>query len=180
MFEFDYTVTEKDYIEFNRYHANHSPSGEKSRRILTLIVPAILVIQLLIEIIGGKTENIVGMAIIYLLYSVFWVLIIGPILRLSVRMNTMFLKKNGKLPYDNEINLKFDEEFIYEKTRLTEIKMSYEKLERISAGKKGVYLYHTVISAFLIPNNAFANAARKYDFLQFIHKKTNLPIEGIL
>lgn len=180
MFEFDYTISEKDYYEFNRYHALHSPVGKKSRRIITLIIPFVFLIQLLIDIMNGRTENIVGIAIVYLLYSLVWTLMVGFLIRLSLRMNTKFLKKNGKLPYDNQIELRFDEDFIYEKAPLTEIKMSYAKLERVAVGKEGVYLYHTVMSAFVMPNKVFTNTAQKYDFLQFMHQKTNLTISDML
>ncbi len=85
------------------------------------------------------------------------------------------MKKNGRLPYDSQVNLRFEDELIIEKTPMTEVKTMYAKLERIPVGKEGVYLYHTVMSAFLIPNIAFTSAVQKYDFLQFIHQKTNLP-----
>ena len=180
MFEFDYTITEKEYIDFNCYHAIHSPAGKKTLLILFLVMPTIFLIQLIFDVSSGRTEYIVGKAVLFAAYSGVWALILKPLMLLSVRVNTLLLKKNGKLPYDSQVELKFDEEFIYEKTSLTEIKMSYAKLERIAVGKTGVYLYHTVLSAFVIPNNVFANEAQRYDFLQLIHQKTNLPIVGIL
>lgn len=180
MFEFNYIVTENDYFEFNRYHAMHSPVGIKSRRISMLMLPAILFILLVIDIINGRTESMGIKVFIYAAFSGLWALLIGPLMRINIKFSTNLLKKNGKLPYDSQISLRFDDEFIYEKSTLTEIKMSYAKLERIAVGEAGIYLYHTVISAFLIPNRVLASAIQKHDFLEFIHQKTNLPIEGIL
>jgi len=125
----------------------------------------IFLIQLIFDVSSGRTEYIVGKAVLFAAYSGVWALILKPLMLLCVRVNTLLLKKNGKLPFDSQVELKFDEEFIYEKTSLTEIKMSYAKLERIAVGKTGVYLYHTVLSAFVIPNNVFANEAQRYDFL---------------
>lgn len=178
MFELNYTITEKDYWNFNRYHTLHSPAGKNTLLVLSLIIPVLLLMQLVVDVLKGNAEYIIGVAVIYAAFSGIWALLLRPILLIGVRLNTLLLKKNGKLPYDSQVELKFDEEFIYEKSSLTEIKMSYAKLERIAVDKAGVYLYHTVLSAFVIPNSAFSSAVQKYDLLQFIHKKTNLPIEG--
>lgn len=180
MFEFDYTITENDYWNFNRYHALHSPAGKMTLLVLSLIIPVLLLMQLVVDVLKGYGEYIIGVAIIYAVFSGIWALLLRPIMLIGVRLNTMLLKKCGKLPYDSQINLRFDEDFIFKKSPFTEIKMSYAKLERIAVGKKGVYLYHTVMSAFLIPNSVFTNAAQRRDFLQFIHQKTNLLISDML
>ena len=180
MFEFDYTITEKDYWNFNRYHTLHSPAGKKTLLVLSFIIPVLLLIQIVVDVLKGYAEYIIGVAVIYAVFSGIWALLLRPMMLIGVRLNMVLQKKNGKLPYDSQIILRFDENFIYEKAPLTETKMSYAKLERIAVGKKGVYLYHTVMSAFLIPNSVFTNAAQKHDFLQFIHHKTNLPISDML
>ena len=180
MFEFDYTITEKDYWDFNQYHTLHSPAGKKTLLVLSFIIPVLLLIQIVVDVLKGYAEYIIGVAVIYAVFSGIWALLLRPMMLIGVRLNMVLLKKNGKLPYDSQINLRFEENFIYEKAQLTETKMSYEKLEQIAVGKKGVYLYHTVMSAFLIPNSVFTNAAQKHDFLQFIHQKTNLPISDML
>ena len=180
VFEFDYAITEKDYWNFNRYHTLHSPAGKKTLLVLSFIMPVILAIQLVVDVLKGYAEYLIGVAVIYSVFSGIWVLLLRPMMLIGVYLNTVLLKKSGKLPYDSKVILKFDDEFLYEKAALMEIKMSYAKLERIAVGESGVYLYHAVLAAFLIPNHVFTNTVQKYDFLQFIHQKTNLPIEGIL
>lgn len=180
MFEFSYTVSENDYIEFNRYHVQNSMAGKRSRKIALYIILAALLLLLVTDIISGNMGKITYTLIIYLVIGILMLLLLVPMMRWNIKLNIKLIKKSGRLPYENEVYLRFEDDLLIDKTPLTEIKTSYAKLERIAVGTSGVYLYNSAISAILIPNSAFANAAQKYDFLQFIHKKTNLPIEGIL
>ena len=180
MFEFDYTVTEKDYMEFNRYHAQNSPAGKKSRNIALYMMLAALLLVLVTDIISGNTEKMIFTLIAFAVMGVFVFLLLGPMMRWNVKLSTRIMKKSGRLPYDKQVNLRFEDDLIIEKTPMTEVKTSYASLERIAVGKEGVYLYNSAISAILIPNTVFSNAAQKFDFLQFIHEKTNLPISDVL
>ena len=180
MFEFDFTVSEKDYIEFNRYHAQKSPAGKKSRRFAMMFVPAVFLIMIAVDYINGETDLMVPMLIVLGVLGVVMLLLSGPLMRWNATLSTKLMKKNGRLPYDSQVKLRFDDESIIEKTPMTEVKTSYAKLERIAVGPSGVYLYNSAISAILIPNTAFTNAAQKYDFLQFMHQKTNLTISDML
>ena len=180
MFDFDYTVTEKDYIEFNRYHVQNSPAGKKSRKIALYIMLAALLLVLLTDFLNGNTEKMIYTLIAFVVMGVCVLLLLGPMMRWNVKLSTRIMKKSGRLPYDKQVNLRFEDELIIEKTPMTEVKTSYASLERIAVGKEGVYLYNSAISAILIPNTVFTNAAQKYDFLQFMHQKTNLTISDML
>ena len=180
MFEFDYTVSEKDYIDFNRYHAQNSPAGKRARTIAIYIMLAALLLVLLSDIFSGNTGGIIYTLIAFLVMGIIMLLLLGPMMRWNIKLSTKLMKKSGRLPYDSQVNLRFEDELIIEKSPMTEVKTSYAKLERIAVGPSGVYLYNSAISAILIPNTAFTNAAQKYDFLQFMHQKTNLTISDML
>ena len=180
VFEFDYTVSEQDYIEFNRYHMQKSPAGKRSRSVVLLMMLAAFLIVLVVNLSSDGFEGSIPVLIIFGLAGLFMLLQMGPMMRWNAKMSIKFMKKSGRLPYDNQVNLRVENDFIIEKTPMTEIKTMYPKLERIAVGPFGVYLYTSAISAILIPNTVFSNAAQKYDFLQLINQKTNLPIEGIM
>jgi len=47
MFEFKYTLSDEDYLEFNKFHLLNSPMGKKNLLITRLIVPIMLAIIML-------------------------------------------------------------------------------------------------------------------------------------
>ena len=180
MFEFDYTLSEKDYIEFNRYHAQYSPAGKRGCNVALDIVIVALLLVLVTELISGNTGDMIYTLIAFLVIGVIMFFLRGPMLRWNINLSIKIMKKSGRLPYENQVNLRFENDLIIDKTPMTEIKTLYAKLERIAVGSSGVYLYTSAASAILIPNTAFTNAAQKYDFLQFMHQKTNLTISDML
>ncbi len=87
-FEFDFTVSEKDYIELNRYHALKSPAGKKSRRFAMIFVPVLFLIMIAVDYINGDTDLMVPMLIVLGVLCVVIVLITGPRMRWNATFST--------------------------------------------------------------------------------------------
>ena len=81
------------------------------------------------------------------------------------------MKKEGRLPYNSEAILKFDDENIYEITTKTENKTNYSLIEKIAVTEKAIYIYFSSVQAYILPVTAFQDEMEKQKFLEFINLK---------
>lgn len=181
LYHFKFVLTEADYLNFNRYHMRFSPVGKKRRLIFQLMVPVILLLFFLASLFNADNNgSLLITAIIYAVFSALWLLILNPLQNLGLKINLKSLKKSGKLPFEKEIDMDFEDEYIHQTMPDSEIKTNYSKIERIAVTEQSIYLYVSVVSAFIVPLSVFQSQAEKLDFLEFLRKKTNLPVSGIL
>ena len=81
------------------------------------------------------------------------------------------MKKEGRLPYDKESILKFDDENYYDITPNTENKTNYSMIEKIAVTEKAIYIYVSSMQASIIPVATFSDEIEKQKFLEFISLK---------
>ena len=172
MYRFNYVLTEKDYLEFNKIHMLRSPANKKFNTMLRFFIPAFLFLMILIS--WGSYENqdeLIGSIIINLVFSLIWFFAFKPLNGWFLKLNIKMMKKRGKLPYSKEGSIQFDEDFIVDSTEEQETKVKYKAVERIVLGDNAVYIYISSIQAFIVPFSVFKNDEQKAEFLAFINNK---------
>mgnify|MGYP001954218965 CR=1 FL=1 len=85
----------------------------------------------------------------------------------------MKMKKEGRLPYNNEAIIKFDDEGIHEISSDNESNVKYSTIEKIAVTEKAIYIYVNSVQACILPVTAFSQDSEKQRFLEFINSKVN-------
>ena len=112
--------------------------------------------------------------VVFGIMSLCWIIFFKQINNLRLKKNINRIKKSGKLPMQNNIQLLFDENDFTEITEVNESKYLYSCIESIDMGEKAMYLYNGAIQAFIIPNSVFKDAFEKESFKQFVKNKTDI------
>ncbi len=176
-FKFDIRVTEKDYLDYNRFWQFQSPYGKKQIISLRVIFALLFGIAAIATLIGGNfTIDSIIEAAIYVTALVYFQLILPTILAWSVKRQIKVLKKKGKMAYAPEATMEFHEEIFTSKTPESKTETKYTTIERISVVRdKAIYLHVNNIMAYIIPRKSFVSDEQFESFLTFIQSKcTNL------
>ena len=89
MFEFEYAVTEEDYILFNQHYLMYTPMGRKSKKSICVLTPLISVLLVLCFAVAGVDPKLlIAEAAVLTAGSVIWVLNINRISR-RITMRTV-------------------------------------------------------------------------------------------
>lgn len=173
MFEFNYSLSDRDYIEFNIYHLFNSSVSMGYSSFLRWSVPFIFAMMVFPFLSGA---NDAGMSLLILLLTVFcavWILSYKKIMGRSLKLYIERTKKTGKMPYCGGAILQFTDEHIIQITEDEETKIKYRKIEKIVVADSAVYIYLNAISAHIIPHRSFDNPMQQYEFLSFLESKAN-------
>lgn len=175
MFEFKITLDDTDYLLFNQYHLLNSPAGKKSLLSFRFIIPFICFMFVVIFFIAGSDFQLILIeAIVMTILSISWVGLSKKMILKSMKNRIKKMKKEGKLPYDSEAILKFDDESIHEITPNTEMKTKYSVIEKIAVTEKAIYIYFSSVQAYILPVTAFSEEMEKLKFLEFINSKVDI------
>ncbi|MCL2361803.1 MAG: YcxB family protein [Defluviitaleaceae bacterium] len=175
MYNFSFHVTEADYLEFNKQHNLASLKTQKFVRVIRVIL-LILIGFLVFSTVFIVDEPRVGDLVFFGFLAAFVIFGFKPLTLLLVRVQIRTIKKQGKLPFNKDVQLRFDEDSYTEITDVSETKMKYTPLERVVEGPNAVYIYVGAIQATLIPNAAFESEEQKQEFLVFIRSRKPVKI----
>lgn len=175
MFEFRIRLNDNDYLLFNQYHLLNSPSGKKTLLYFNLIIPFSSFIFILLFGInkGSDFLLILTQVILLAILSIIWAMFSKKIALKFMASGIKKMKKEGKLPYSNELILRFDNENIHEITSNTENKVKYSMIEKIAVTDKAIYIYFSSVQAYILPLTAFSDEMEKAKFLEFINWKAS-------
>ena len=176
-FKFNIHVTEKDYLDYNRFWQFQSPYGKKQIISLRVIFALLFGIAAIATLIGGDftIDSIIEAAIFMVAMAIFQ-FILPTILAWSLKRQIKVLKKKGKMAYAPEATMDFYEEIFTSKTPESKTETKYTTIERISVVRdKAIYLHVNNVMAYIIPIKSFASNEQFESFLTFIQSKcTNL------
>lgn len=177
MFEFRITLTENDYVEFNRYDISRNRTLSTLLTICRVAVPVMLAARMGLSLAkqAGTTDLVIEGAV-YTVIAALWVALFPKFNGLFIRFYIGRLKKSGRLPFDTEAVIGFDDEALYERGEHSDMNVKYTQIERIVDRGDYVYLYNSAVSGFIIPRAAFASEEEKESFLGFIGGKTGKEI----
>lgn len=172
MYQFKFTLSENDYLEFNKHHLLNAPASKKMLLISRLIVPILFALLALLSLLSNDDSIVVIVKlIIYTLASIVWFFNIKHINMRLLKFNMKLLKKDGKLYYGKDVLFQFNEDFFIETSTDAETKLKYTSIERIEEGKNALYIYIGAIQAYMIPFSVFETTEQKNEFLDFINNK---------
>jgi len=169
MFNFTYNLTEADYFEFNRHHTFGNQSTQKVIIVMRIFLAAFMSFIILLNLISGGGMGSLIFPVILGLAVIFG---FKPLMLLSIKWQIKLIKKQGKLPFGKDVNIRFDEESYVETNEVSETKINYTSLERVVKGHHVIYLYIGAMQATIIPFAAFETDEQRDDFLTFIINKT--------
>ena len=97
MYKFECVTTDKDYYDFNMYHAWYSPDAKRMVWFSRLYVPVLLLIMFIVYVIQG--DDFYTLAVEFLFFaiiSVVWIFMIKPISIFLLKRNIKSMNKKGK------------------------------------------------------------------------------------
>ena len=171
MFKFSFTLNDDDYFEANKYHFLNSSAGKKAIWLLRLLMPIAFALGILISCREISSFGRIITTIAWIIASVLWVIFAKSIVLKNLRKNIGKLKKDGKLPYNKETSILFDNESIIANTSESETKSNYQVIERVVENEKAVYIYVNSMQVYMIPLSAFADDEERKCFIAFIKNK---------
>jgi len=180
MFEFKFTLTEDDYIEFNRFHTRHSPIGKKTRKLSYIIISVAVLLGLGVGLTDTEPENLAHNLIVSAIVCVFifglafLFIKVGLFDKAIIKWQIKFMKKGGKLPFEKDNLLRFEEDYFLIETENSETKQKYQTIENILVSPYAIYLYFGSVQGYILPLRAFESEQQKEEFITFINQKGNL------
>jgi len=173
MFQFNYTLSEKDYYDFNEYHLLNSPMNKKGILFYCILLPVLLASMILFFWL--RYQNFIQILIMIIaasILSALWILfLLKKLLLLNMKSQIKRIKKLGKVVWGVETAVSFGEEFISDISELGESKFKYSVVEKIAVGKTAVYVYIEALRALILPFPVFESEEQKQEFLSFINNK---------
>ena len=167
-FEFD--ITMKDYVDFNKYHMRNSKAQKRLYFFLMLVIFCCY----------GYTfrHNIFSLIISITIFSV---LILISYTLFDKFLLPVFIKASINEGKSNDFIgpqiLQFEEDCIRETTVSITSQFQYMAIEKLGYFKGSFYVYIGAIKAFIVPVSAFENDEQIRAFLTFIYEKTGKSLK---
>ena len=178
MFEFQYRVTEEEYLRFNRDCALHSGSWQraiKSRRLNPIIYSACLVLIAVLYELWLIAAIVAAAAIPVCLIA--WLNAKSGILRRCDRAVLQKIKSGSRLYPAAPGTLTFTEERIHDENPDLITTCPYHTVERLILCRGAVYVFFSAMQAFILPESAFSGDEERKALLNFLKEKTQKAVE---
>ena len=167
-FQFTYTMTEQDYLDFNMHYMKHS-KNVKRQGIIMRIMFAVIVLLLLINRL--QKDDLIFTLVFCGIIMLILQLLVGPFMRWGVMHNIERMKKDGRLAYDKVSTFIFEDDSVNETTPDSVSTLRYSIFQRVEPGENAVYLFISASSAYIIPYRVFSTVKQRDAFLTFIRGK---------
>ena len=172
MFEFERTITENDYIRFNEHHALTFKTGKRGLLIYRFAMPYVSICFIfVIWAISRDWELVITNAVGLGILSLICILFAKNFYLSSVRRNIKLLKKNGKLPYDSNNHISFDETSFTDADENISSTYKYAAIETVYVTPTDIYLYLNSTSAIIMPYSIFSSVDEINNFIAFLSTK---------
>lgn len=176
-FLFQVNLTEKDYLDYNKFWQFQSPYGKKqivSLRVLFAVLFGLFALTALLS--GDFSIDSIIEAILHVIVMVIFQFALAPFFAWAVKRHLKSLKKKGKMAYSPVSEMNFHDEVFTETTPEVKNEVKYSMVERISVTEeKTVYIHVNNLAAYILPYNTFDSQEQYESFLTFLKEKcTNL------
>lgn len=172
-FKFSVNLTDKDYLEYNKFWMLRSPYGKKQLRLFRFIIGAIIIVFSLISLISGgfSLDAFIGIIPLLILFVVFQALL-KPLLKFSLKAQVKTLKKSGKMGYSPSATIEFWDDCFTEITPDNKTEQKYSAVERVSVvDGKVIYIHINNVLSYILPIISFESKAQYGSFLEFVKSK---------
>lgn len=110
-YRFDITITETDYLDFNRFHVLESAAGKKVNRKGKLTILAVFLGAILLSLVGyGWNADFFFYLAIMVPLGILSICFFNKLELFVVKLSIRQLKKRGKLPFDEQTTYEFYED----------------------------------------------------------------------
>jgi hypothetical protein len=165
VYQFEFPISEKDYLEFNVYYQDRLWIPFNNRLRYGLVAAGAFVLSLFIELHWF-------FPCFLFVFSVLSFSGLGT--RWILKAHIRSTKKVGKLPYDNYCLYQFLEDSVVEIEDEAEQKIKYTKIEKVVTHKNMIYIFTSAVGGFIIPFSVFETNKQRKEFLTFIKDKADL------
>lgn len=174
MFEFNYSITEEDYVRFNEHHALTSEAGKKGLLAYRCVIPIISLCFIFVIWAISKDWTLVIIETVFLgILSLVWLLLSKKSYLRSLRRNIKIIKKNGKLPYSTESTLSFGDTTFTDSSKSISTTYDYSAIEAVWVTPTDIYIYTSSIQAVLMPFTIFSSVDEINSFIGFLSTKVD-------
>lgn len=172
-YRFDITLTEADYLDFNRFHVLESAAGKKVNRKGKLTILAVFLGLILLELVGtGWNADFFFYLAIMVPLGILSICFFNKLELFMVKLSIRQLKKRGKLPFDEQTTYEFYEDKFVQTVPDSRMEQSYSGLERICVvPDRMLLLYRNSSQAFVLPISQLRQQADLDGFIRFLSQK---------
>lgn len=172
-FRFDVSLTEKDYLDFNRFHALKSPYGKKGIKAFRISITGLLLL------IAATVMFVSDFSSFSLIYAAVMV-VVTAILQFfiprfffsSIKNSIKRMHKAGTLGYSPSSSFEFSDESFTETTPTSKTEQKYSAIQRVCIdGDKAMYIYMSNAMAYVLPMSCFSSAEERASFTKFLEGK---------
>jgi|Deesub1362A_J573_1020465.scaffolds.fasta_scaffold31039_1 hypothetical protein len=164
--EVEYSISLKDWEDFNLYHFHHSPSLRRLYYV-TLTLGGFIGGALLFFLIFYFSKNLVESLIFTGIYALAFIFLVPQLylrnLRKSIRKMLQEGENKGAI---GRHRLTITPEGVIEKTDFNETKTAWSSVEKIAVTENGIYIYMSSIAAYIVPKRAFSSKEAFNEFVQ--------------
>lgn len=155
-----FTLLERDLVEFNLFHHDHSPTARRVMRRLKLMVALVAIMLALLSILNAQEP---GQA----LYPVGLWLVAGVVVLVALQLLwPRVVKGNARKLISEGVNrtmlgprvVTISPEGISQRTNYSDSKYFWPCIERIVTNADYAFVYLSALSAIIIPRAAFKTA----------------------
>lgn len=148
--DISYILREEDYLQFNLYVASNSKVVKRRRVLSRYVLPGAYLLFALISFY----VNAMIMGIIFLVFSILWVLLYPAYeVKKYVKAYKKYIKSNLSRSLNNQVELKVKDDFIYLYDHTSEHKISIVSLYEL-VELPGIFLLSSDVGkAIIIPKD---------------------------
>lgn len=172
-FRFDVNLTEKDFLDFNMFHAMKSPYGKKGIKAFRISITGLLLL------IAATVMFVSDFSSFSLIYAAIMV-VVTAILQFfiprfffsSIKNSIKRMHKAGTLGYSPSSSFEFSDESFTETTHTSKTEQKYSAIQRACIdGDKAMYIYMSNAMAYVLPMSCFASVEERANFTKFLEGK---------
>ena len=173
LYQFDVTLSDKDYLDYNIFWMIKSPYGRKQMLKFRLLIVTIFVVLALISLVSGDFApqaflTLIPYAIMLLLVQ----LLFNSIFILTLKAQMKALKKQGKMGYTPTATIAFFEDKFVESAATNTTEQAYTAIERISVMEnRAIYIHVNNVMSYILPFSCFASDEEREALLAFLKTK---------
>lgn len=177
MFQFNYDLTDDDYVKFNMHYMANSKLIKWTNLILRLfliflIVPIIIFFFDYYETMPLSAAALFIFAMLLCLSEIiFYKKITQMYIKLIIRS-----RKRKHLLHTTKGTLIFEDNFIRDCNPLQEITFSYNLIHKMYMTNEALYLYYNTATAYILPYRFIENQTTFNALIDFLQAKTNKQV----
>jgi hypothetical protein len=157
--KYNIDLNDNDYIEFNYSYLKHSKIGKYSLLVTRISFPfAMFIFVLALLIIDIERGLVLTVAAVAVLSTVLWWFIVPAMMRWNIKKNIIKIKKDGKLPYNENASVEFLDDRIVETCEQGETIVKYSDIVNIYDEKDYFYIFYGSMQAFILPERCIGDS----------------------